>query len=158
VCWCLDRLAECHARTIVTALPVPSLERLSPWQYRFLRMLLFPGRSLTREQALDRAQTVNEALRELCSKRGTTLIEQRLEWYGFDPIHIRWRYGPIAYHEILKPWLEPGHNEPPVAQTGFRHRWRLWFFAPQYRRLFGISLYRKQPTGLLPDGSTVSLY
>jgi hypothetical protein len=56
VCWCLDRLAECHARTIVTALPVPSLERLSPWQYRFLRMLLFPGRSLTREQALDRAQ------------------------------------------------------------------------------------------------------
>lgn len=177
VCWCLDRLAECSPRTIVTALPVQGLERLSPWHYQCFRMLLFPGRGLTQEQALDRARTVNEGLRTLCSERRITLIEQRLEWYGLDPIHIRRRYGAIAYHEILRSWLEPGrderrsrrsaregtggtgtYDEPSLARTDFRHRWRVRLFAPQYRRLFGFEQHRKQPAGLLPDGSTVSLY
>ncbi len=158
VCWCLDRLAECYARAIVTALPVQGLERLSPWHYQCFRVLLFPGRGLTQEQALERARTVNEGLRKLCSERGITLIEQRLEWYGLDPIHIHRQSRSIAYREILKPWLEPSRDELPAARTGFRRRWRVRLFTPQYRRLFGLEQHRKQPAGLLPDGSTVSLY
>jgi hypothetical protein len=158
VCWCLDRLAQCNARIIVTALPVESLERLSPWRYQYFRALLFPGRELTQAQALERARTVNEFLRAFCSEQGIALIEQPLEWFGLDPIHIQRRSRAIAYREILKPWIEPCLDDPLAARTGLRERWQMRLLAPQYRRLFGFEQYREQPAGLLPDGSTVSLY
>jgi len=156
--WCLDRLAECDARIIVTALPIPSLEHLSPSRYRFFRSLLFPGLSLPWEEALARARTADQAVRELCGGRDVAFIEQRPEWYGTDPVHIRRRYRPEAYLEILKPWLEPGCEVPPVVKSEFRERWRLRLLRPQYQCLFGLEQHRNQPCGALPDGSTVSLY
>jgi hypothetical protein len=156
--WCIERLTECNARIVVTALPVHSLERLSPWQYRFFRSLLFPSRRLTWEQAIERAQTVNRLLRDLCAERGIALIEQQREWYGVDPIHIHRRRRASAYHEILKHWLGPGCDAPPVARMDFRDGWRLQFLLPQCQSLLGFEWQRKQPCGWLPDGSTISLY
>jgi hypothetical protein len=87
--WCLARLAEHRARIIVTTLPVQGLEGLSPWEYRFFRAVLFPGRHLTLQQALDRAHAINIALRQQALERAFTVVEQRPQWYGVDPIHIR---------------------------------------------------------------------
>ncbi|QBQ54205.1 SGNH/GDSL hydrolase family protein [Nitrosococcus wardiae] len=156
--WCLEQLAECRARTVITGLPLPRLEQLAPWQYYAFRTLLFPGQSLAWEQALARARGVNQALRELCQEQGATFIEQRLEWYGFDPIHILRRQSAVAYYQILSPWKAPGQVSPLVLGKKLRWRWRLWFLGPQYQRLFGFDCYRKQPAGVLPDGSTLSLY
>ena len=158
VCWCLDRLAEREARIIVTALPVPSLELLSSSQYRFFRTLLFPDLNLSWEQALSRVRVVDQALREFCSGQDVAFIEQRREWYGTDPVHIRRHQRPGAYLEILKPWLEPGREAPPIVKTGLRDRWRLRLLTSQSRCLFGFEQHRNQPCGMLPDGSTISLY
>jgi hypothetical protein len=156
--WCLDRLAECNARIIVTALPVPSLEHLSPSRYRFFRTLLFPELSLSWEQALGWVREADQALRELCNGRDIAFIEQQPEWYGMDPVHIRRRRRAGAYLEILKPWLAPDCAMPPLVRTGFRERWQCRLLRPQYQCLCGFDLYRNQPCGVLPDGSTVSLY
>jgi hypothetical protein len=156
--WCVECLAEHKARMIITTLPVQSLERLSPEEYRFFRGLFFPGRRLSLQQALDRARTINVALRQLSLERGVTLVDQRPEWYGFDPIHIRRRFFSIAYYDILKHWVDSDRDELPVGRTFIRRWLRLLLLAPQYQRVFGFDRYRKQPAGLLSDGSTVSLY
>ncbi|ADE16555.1 hypothetical protein Nhal_3531 [Nitrosococcus halophilus Nc 4] len=158
VCWCLERLADYKARTVITGLPLFRLEQLTPWQYYIFRTLLFPGQSLTWEQALERVRGVNQALWEVCQEQGATFIEQRPEWYGFDPIHILRRQSAAAYHQILSPWKTSGQVSPLVPGKEFRWRWWLWFLMPQYQRLFGFDCYRKQPAGVLPDGSTISLY
>lgn len=155
---CIERLAEYRAKITVTALPAANLERLSPRQYYFLRTLLFPGQRLTYEQALARVRRVNNALKALGRQRKISLIEPRLDWYGFDPVHIRRYKGPSVYHEIFKPWLNPDRPEPPIARATFYQWCRSQRFMPQYQRLFGLSLHRPQPTGWLPDGSSVSLY
>jgi hypothetical protein len=155
---CLDRLAECDARIIVTALPLPSLEHLSPSRYRFFRTLLFPELSLSWEQVLGWVREADQALREICGERGIPLIEQRQAWYGADPVHLRWDQRPSAYLEILKPWLDPVCAAPLPVKSDFRDRWRCWRLRPQYRCVLGVDQHHDQPCGVLPEGSTVSLY
>lgn len=156
--WCLERLGECGAQIVVTGLPLPRLERLSPWQYYFFRTLLFPGQRLSWERVLERAHRANRNLGELCQERGAVFIEQCPEWYGFDPIHILRRRSAAAYNQILSPWRAPDQVHSSVPGKGPHWDWRLWFLAPQYRRLFSFDCYRQQPARTLPDGSTVSLY
>lgn len=156
---CLERLAECRARTVVTSLPIRSLQQLSPRHYYFFRRLFFPGRNLTWEQAVERVWKANGILVKLCQEQGATLIEQRPEWYGIDPIHILSQRRAAAYWEILSPWQERnGSHDSPAGRLGFYHRWRLRCAAPHYRRLFGLDWHQKQPACLLADGSTVSFF
>jgi hypothetical protein len=156
--WCLARLAEHRARMIVTTLPVQGLEGLSSWEYRFFRAMLFPGRRLTLQQALDRARAINIALRQQALEQAFTVVEQRPQWYGVDPIHIRRRFFATVYDDILRHWVDGYRNEEPVGRTSLRRWVQLRLLAPQYQRVFGSDRYREQPAVVLPDGSTVSLY
>ena len=156
--WCVERLTEHRARIIITTLPMHCLERLSPRGYRILRAVLFPGLRLSLPEALERARAMNLGLRELALERRITLVGQRPEWYGFDPIHIRRRCFARAYGGILKHWLACAPEERPLGSTSIRRWLRLLLLAPQYQRVFGFDRYREQPGAVLPHGSTVSLY
>ncbi len=156
--WCVERLAEHQSRIIITTLPLQRLERLSPRGYRIFRGVFFPGRRLSLEQALERARTVNVALQQLSFERSITLVDQRSKWYGLDPIHIRRRCLSRAYYGILRHWVDADREEPPAHKTSIRRWLRSLLLAPQYQRVLGFDRYRKQPAGVLPDGTSIALY
>lgn len=157
VAQCLDRLAAAGARTALTALPLCNLERLPRWKFHAFRQVLYPRSRLDYETALARAHELDRALRELARRRGARLVEQRREWFGFDPLHLRlacWRH---AWREMLSAWSDGGALPAPAGASPARWLW-LRRLAPEQRWLVGWEQRRAQPAGRLPDGTTVWLY
>ena len=85
----LDRLASHHARTILTLLPLESVESLSDWRYWLLRTCTFPRCRAGRLEILEAAIELNAGLKQLAAEHGAATVELPGRWYGFDPIHIR---------------------------------------------------------------------
>jgi hypothetical protein len=154
---CLDRLAEIGACTVVTRLPVGNLERLSKARFTLMRTLFFPGCRLNLVTCAERARQLNEGVERLAAQRGMALAEQRTDWYGFDPVHIRRHHRQSAWREILTRWSGP-IADVPAAGTSLRESLYLRTRIPHHRRLLGFEQRRAQPSGRLPSGTTVSIY
>jgi hypothetical protein len=154
---CLDRLLVAGARVVVLPVPLCRLATLSPARFLFFRTLFFPGSRLPYATALGRASDLDRRLRALARARGALLAEQRPEWYGFDPIHIRRRCRPAAWREVLSRWTAPA-PAPARAAASPRHSLRLRLLAPECRWVFGRERRAAQPAGRLSDGTTVALY
>ena len=152
------RLRQHAARITMTLLPIGSLAKLSPKRFYFFRAILFPTCRLGFEEVQSRAHELHDRLVELGRKHSIRLVEQRADWYGFDPIHIRTGHWPQAWREILMNW----HDEPPALPPAARGSVLRWLYlcsrAPQQRWLFGIERRRQPPHGRLRDGSTVSFF
>ncbi len=153
---CLERLAAHGARTVLSLLPMESLSRLRPWQFRAMRSLLFPGRRMSFGQALDTARRLDERLRSVAGELDVSVFEPPGDWYGLDPIHpCRWRLGRV-WRTMLAPWTDA----PPRFRT--RPRPGLWLrvagLTPERWSLAGLSRGRPQPSARLRDGSTLSFY
>ena len=153
---CLDRLAELQSCTAMTLLPLANLAGMTPRRYYALRSILFPRCRLPWECLLQRAHELNERVRSLGQARGIPLIEPRGDWYGVDPIHIRFRSVPAAWREILASWCS---GPPPKAQPNSWSRWvRLRLLKPEQRWVLGIEQRTRQPAATLADGTTISMY
>jgi hypothetical protein len=151
-----DRLLALTSRIAMTMLPTGNSSGLSEWRFLFLRNCFFPSCQLSLEELMRRAGKLDVMLREICAERGIRTIEQRREWYGFDPIHIKQRQSKAAWGEILSPWCD---GERPVVPRPSRRGWlQFHLMVPEQRWFFGISQRREQPAGKLPDGSPVFLY
>ncbi len=151
---CLDRLAALEAEVVLTLLPARSIARLAPWQYHLFKTLLFPGRRLPFPTIRARVAEVNERLAALADGRRVALVEPEADWYGADAIHLRRSRHPAAWRHVLSRWSPApsgpaGEPSPPVACRGLR---------PAWRTVLGVSLRRPQPSAVLEDGTTVSLY
>jgi hypothetical protein len=157
VAGCLDRLSAAAATTVVTELPLASVERLSEARFRFFRQLLFPKSTLTRDGVLHVAREVNERLVALGREQNISVIPVSGAWYGFDPIHLKRRVRRRVWPELLAHWRA---MEAPLAEA----RASLWTsaylacLAPHERSLFGARRSCRQPSGRLADGTTISLY
>lgn len=152
----LRRLGERGASTVVTALPMERLRRLNPRTYRALRTLLFPRNRDDFASALERAEAVDAGVRRLAKVYGAALVDPSLDWYGFDPIHIRRRRWSAAWRTIVAAWRPP--QAPPdvgVAPWSWIAA-QLW--RPAERRLFGMQQRRAQPCVTFTDGTRVSLF
>jgi hypothetical protein len=149
---CLDRLARQGATTVLTALPLSRIERLTPGQYRLARAVLFPGRDVPWPALLDRARALDDRLRRMAAERGALLVEPQAAWYGIDPIHVRGSRREEAWASLLAPWGLPA----PGLEPG--DRCRLPALGAEEVRLCGIALRRPQPARRLGDGTTVELY
>jgi hypothetical protein len=154
---CLDQLQGSGARVVLTALPLASISTLGPGRYRLLRTFLFPACRLAYATVLQRAADLDGRLRDLAGQRGMAFVEQRREWYGFDPIHIRRRRRAEAWREVLAPWAA-GAPLPGPAPASLRRWLRLCLLAPERRWLLGCEQQRRQPAARLPDGTLLSLY
>jgi hypothetical protein len=160
---CLARLRAIDTITVMTLLPTERLAQLTPWRFRLFRSVFFPGCGLSYQVLLARAVELNERLADLADRYGAAVVAPRLRWFGADPIHLRRTERPAAWREILSVWDRGA--DPPMPLTTDRARTttappalpRLRV-APAHRTVLGISVCRRQPSAVLRDGSTVSLF
>jgi len=154
---CFDRLAAARARTVVTLLPIDNLPAMSRARFHFFRALLVPGCRLGFEEVVGRAVELDEHVRRLALERDFTTIRPRSEWYGLDPIHIRFIKRRQAWQEILGGWGAPGQMLRPSG----RGLWRSLYLrtrTPDRRRVFGFEQRGRNPAARLRDGTTVAIY
>jgi hypothetical protein len=157
VAQCLDRLAAAGASTIITQLPLSSVERLGEARFRLFRSVLFPRSRLTLSGAKDLVRELNQELIALGQSRKMPVISMENAWYGFDPIHVRRRAWRQAWPAILAPWHAAG-SAIVVPRMSLRTSAYLAMLPPSERSLFGVKRRAVQPSGRLSDGSTISLY
>jgi hypothetical protein len=157
VAQCLDRLTDAGASTVVTQLPIESVEQLGEARFRFFRRVLFPRSTLTLNVAKELVYSLNSDLLELGESRKIPVISLSKSWYGFDPIHLKRRVWRTAWPTMLAGWHS---SSAPIAMS----RPSIWTSAylktlpPWERSLFGIRRRAVQPSGRLSDGTTISLY
>ena len=151
---CLDQLGAVDAEVVLTLLPARSIARLAPWQYQCFKTLLFPGRRLPFRTIRAHVAEANARLATLAAGRGVTVVEPEADWYGADAIHLRRSRHPAVWRHLLSRWTPaaPAPAREPCAPVRCRG------MAPAWRTLLGVSLRRPQPSGVLDDGTTVSLY
>jgi len=154
---CLRRLEEAGARIVLTLPPVCNLHDLPHWRFLLFRTIFFPRRPLTLSEIVREAFALEEGVAELGVRHGATLVRQRTEWYGLDPIHIHWRRWELAWREILSHWSQPEPASTTIQSSALR-----WIYlrslAPERRWWCGVEQNCPQPAGRLPDGTTVALY
>ncbi len=154
---CLKRLQALDARTIITRLPVESIESLSTLRYRVAKAILFPGRRLSLDEAKQRIGRLDTTMRDLAPQYGATLVDLPGEWYGMDPVHIKRSQYSTAFIQIMAGWAAGDKADTRV--TGSVGRWlKLRLARPQRWSLLGIPLGSTQPVTRLADGSTVAVF
>lgn len=148
----LERLARHGAETVLTLLPLPRLEKLTPWQVRLAVSLLFPGRSAPWPGLLDRARDLDDRLRRMGERHGVRLVEPEVAWYGLDPIHLRRAVRQQVWDHVLSLWFPDSRAGAPGPRP------RIPWFGAEEVRLGPLNLRTAQPALRLGDGTTVSFY
>jgi hypothetical protein len=155
----VDRLAQMNTPRInITALPTASIQRVTPWQFAIVKALLFPTRDITFEQAVSRALETQHLLerfvRESSHANRLKMIQHERDWYGFDPIHIKWKHWPMAWARFLA----RDDDEARIRAGRSFNRWRrLRLHMPAEYEFLGLARTRRQPL-TLPDSTTIALY
>ncbi|MEX2139756.1 MAG: hypothetical protein WD894_10880 [Pirellulales bacterium] len=153
----LDRLAKHNATIVMTLLPADNAEQISAWRFRLLRRMMFRNCTLELGEVQATIQEINERLRAVARQRSIQLVAQRADWYGFDPIHIRFDRWPRAWSEILSTWRRD--SEKNFSPAPSLSRWLyLRSLPPHERTIFGRLQRAHQPAGRLADGTTISFY
>ncbi len=154
---CADQLLERGARLTLAALPMGSVSRLGNTRYQLTKACFFPGKGPCWQDMQRAAAQVDEGLRRLAESSGARLVRPRDEWYGFDPIHIRWSARRAAWQELLSAWpIDNVAPAPPVRERVGRYR--LLRLRPAVRDLCGRRQETPQPALRLRDGSSISFY
>jgi hypothetical protein len=153
----VDRLTSLGAKTVLTLLPVKNLPNISQARFLLMRSILVPTCRLNLETIRQRVIALNEEVRKIGAARGCTIVEQRPEWYGFDPIHIRYSWRPAAWSELLGGWFA-ADTAPAGARNMPLRTAYLQFRAPEVRRVWGIEQRRSQPAARYASGTTVAVY
>jgi hypothetical protein len=154
----LERLQNISADICMTMLPPADIESLSLARFYLFRKLFFPTCRLNRDTVLRRARELHDRLYELGASRSITVVQQRPDWYGWDPIHIRRRQWRHAWQNILSTWQEQAACSPAVAHGSLRRWLYLQTRRPNRRKLWGFEQSRQQPSAKLCNGTTVSFY
>jgi hypothetical protein len=154
---CLARLEACQSTTIMTELPMASIARLGTARYLFYRTLFVPRARYSLEQIRESAMRLNDGLLELGQRRKIPVFPASGDWYGLDPIHVRRASAPAAWSTICAAWSDADCSVAPVRSS----RWFDAYLAalPSAERCqFGKVIRHAQPSGLLCDGTAISLY
>jgi len=154
---CLEHLEHAKATTIITELPLTRLERLSERQFLFFRTLFFPKSRLTLADIRARARELNDALSSLGERRKIPVIPVSDAWYGFDPIHLKRSAWREAWPTILSAW-RAGEELGSLPRASFARWAYLRSLAPAEYSFLGRARRAHQPSGVLRDGTTISLY
>lgn len=148
---CLGRLrglgtSRSPTNIVLARIPIDRLERVGALGYSAFRYLIVPGvRTPPLAEALRRAREVHEGLADVARAHGATLVDPALDWYGIDPIHLRFSRHALAWRTMLGPWSSATMADvPPVAGT-WSAAGRLVTTFPQCGAFCGIGFGR-------PDG------
>jgi len=162
---CLARLRALGGRVVLTSLPMPSIRRLTPTHYEWMRRIFFPDRRRTFDQAVADAHHVQALLESIAREDDEiALVEHDARWYGVDPIHIRSSWRSRAWRRILlgrRRWRERVRGRlrrPRLAEPDPARALYLAMLPPRRRTLLGWRHVARQPAGRLADGSTIAVY
>jgi hypothetical protein len=142
---CLAALADHRAEIVVTRMPLASVERLSALRYHATKAVFFPRSGGRWSEMRRKARELDQALGEMGARFSARLVDQPLEWYGFDPLHIRRSRRACAWQTIFSGWPSFGAAMP-SKRLALADVVRLRLAAPAERRLFGRHQLRTQPT------------
>ncbi len=155
--FCVEHLLNCQAQIVISDLALEVYDSLSRLHFAAMRRIFFPFSRLTMPEALVRIHRVSQQLHRLAAERGVIVCEQDRDWYGFDPIHIRRRCKAEAYGRMLGHFSGSGNSvtgsRAKHGRLGWRNRPR-----PKRRDVFGWELRHDQPSSVLADGTTISMY
>lgn len=149
---CVRRLASQGARIVMTSLP-PTADGLTRARFFLFRKLLFPSSPVRYEAIHEGVPALDAGVRAIARTRGAALVEMRREWYGFDPIHIRFRQCRTAWQQIVAAAAPVGACPP----LGLRRSLRPYLMTPEWQRLLGVEMRRALPYRL-PGGASVRFY
>jgi hypothetical protein len=120
---CLDRVLtwapDCEI--VMTRLPVPSIQTLTPIRFRIMRLILFPGSSRTLSSILSESEQVDRGVCDLAKEYSLRLIDSKAEWYGFDPIHVLKPKRAEVFCHYFSHWTREARN---AADPGIPERLR----------------------------------
>ena len=145
------RLEQHTSSVTIAGLPVEGERTISEWQFRFLRVIV-PSCRLSLDELHRRARLVNDGLRATAAERGHRFVELDSMWYGFDPIHFRYRHWDNAWTRILG--VSPG--APPRGSLAEAIRMHLQ--RPQQQWLFGKQVGRALQGHPLSGGGRLWLF
>ncbi len=151
---CARRLRPVAEDIVLTDLPLSTVGGLTKPRFLLFRTLWFPRCRLSLEQVLAAARRLSEGLAELAERQSLRLVRLKAEWYGFDPIHIRFRHMRRAWREMLC-------GETGVTASGgssLLEGARLYLLPPERRRLLGCERFTPQHGYVLPGGGRIWLY
>jgi hypothetical protein len=156
--WCVDQLQKQSAQIVITNLPLASIDALPKWRYQLFRNLFYPYCQLSLDEVRARARSVHHDLKALAAQKQFILYEQNPEWIGVDAIHNAYWKRKDVYQQVCRHFSVP-HNPPsptehrPLFCFSWKHR-------PQFasKIAWGVEKFHPQPSGLLADKTTVSLY
>jgi len=158
VAWCVEQLQKQDAHIVITNIPMTSIESLSTRRFTIIRSLLFPFSQLSKPELINRAKEVHGGLIDMASSKNFKLYEQESAWFGPDGIHVLYWKRKELYRRVFEQLpLSRGEREP-AADTA--PRFLAWKQRPQfaYKKVLGREQRHQQPSGLLVDGTTVSMY
>jgi len=168
--WVERLISEMRARNAkvgITSLPVESVLRLPEWKFRLVLKLLFPGRSITRDQVFTRIQEVQREVESVARRQEALLLPSRPSWYGRDHFHLRSSARDAVFHSWINCVREISTQEecnghswddlPPAPRAPWIAPWiRLKRCAEEYR--FGRKLTSPQPGKEVAPGVKLCLY
>lgn len=153
---CLERLAERTDRLVITRLPIATISAFPEWKTRLLVSLFFPNSRLKHDEALSKAQELDQRLLDYANRYDAYVVQPETCWYTWDPIHIARRHRPRAWQALMSWWL---NGQLPAQAT---HSIRRWLELRQARPLrwtcFGVERHCTQPSVKFNDGTTISLF
>lgn len=157
---CVRRLQRQAVCIVITNIPIASIEAMPEWRYNMLRSIIFPNCQLIKDEVVERASVVHRGLLELASKHKIEIIEPSSEWFGMDAIHVRyWKRG-VCYQRVTEGFSKSIGSAQHIITEGNSLKLLKWKQRPRfaYKKMLGLERYNPQPSGLLTNGTAVSLY
>jgi len=99
-------------------------------------------------------ERLNEGLAALSTKYDARFYTPSLAWYGVDPIHIRRRFWPLAWSQMLGADLLAMKTQKAFAVDLLRLR----FLRPEQRWFFGREQFTEQSGYSLSSGIRIWLF
>lgn len=158
IAYCIEKLVRHKARIVVINLSMELVESLSERHVRVVRSLFFPFSRLSFDELVRRARVVHRGLEEMASRMEFELYEPEPCWYGPDIIHVLYWKRRAFYARIIDRF--PSFEQQRERDGGNALRKVKWRRRPRFacQDLLGWERRHAQPSGLLCDGSIVSLY
>jgi PAS domain-containing protein len=148
----VERLTSQTQHTVVTGLPIDTLQGLSGRRFEFFRRLLFPDSTLTLETALVEGNALHGQLLKVGDGPISTTTPEA-KWYGFDPIHIRRRCRRDAWERYLSLCIQ----ENPLRCAGPVADLSVWKSTAE-RRWKRSRLLTSQQPALVKNGNELWLF
>lgn len=138
----VTRLQRHTTKIAITGLPLHNADLMTERQFRLMRALMFPSSHQTLAGARDSMVMVHAGLERMAADRGLRFVRLQPDWYGWDPIHFRYRYWRRKWGEMLD--LDPAVWTAPPEPGGLRESARLWLRADEHRLILGIHQHTPQ--------------